>query len=157
MRWTRTGVALAAALTCAVAVAPVGFGAQPTITREAIDDTFDDEFLTDFCGVPVETNAVGHQITRTYTDESGRLIEVFTINVSVTSMSEEGTFRVRDVGADVTRISKDGVVHQIIGKLPFWFNGTAWVDPATDEIIKGPTGSDLFESTLDKACAALAP
>ena len=182
MRWTRTGVALAAALTCAVAVAPVGFGAQPTITREAIDDTFDDEFLTDFnawmrgaisrasgtSGVrsgsvkvrttaPVETHAVGHQITRTYTDDSGRLIEVFTINVSVTSTSEEGTFRVRDVGADVTRITKDGVVHQIIGKLPFWFNGTAWVDPATDEIIKGPTGSDLFESTLDKACAALAP
>jgi hypothetical protein len=157
MRWTRAGVALAAVLTCAVAAAPAGFAGKPTITREAVDETFDDGFLTDFCGVPVESHALGHQITRTYTDDSGRLIEVFTINVSVTSTSAEGTFRVRDVGADVTRITKDGVVHQIIGKLPFWFNGTAWEDPITGETLKEPTGSDLFQSTVDKACAALAP
>ena len=157
MRWTRTGIALAAALACAVAAAPVGLAGKPTITREAIDETFADEFLTDFCGVPVETRALGHQITRTYTDDSGRLIEVFTINVSVTSTSEEGTFRVRDVGADVTRVTKDGVVHQIIGKLPFWFNGTTWENPITGEVLKEPTGADLFESMLGKACAALAP
>ena len=140
-----------------MAAAPVGLAGKPTMTREAIDETFADEFLTDFCGVPVETRALGHQITRTYTDDSGRLIEVFTINVSVTSTSEEGTFRVRDVGADVTRVTKDGVVHQIIGKLPFWFNGTTWENPITGEVLKEPTGANLFESMLGKACAALAP
>jgi hypothetical protein len=148
---------LAAALVCAAVAVPSGFAGKPTMTREVVDETFADLFLTDACGVPVESHAAGHQITRAFTDSDGRLIEVFTINVSVTATSEDGTFRFRDVGADVTRVTKDGVVHQIIGKLPFWFNGTLWEDPITGEVLKGPTGADLFESTVEKACAALAP
>ena len=65
-----------------------------------------------------------------------------------------GTFRFKDVGADVTRITKDGVLHQI-GQLPFWFNGTSWEDPITGEVLKEPTGADRFESMIAKACAAL--
>jgi hypothetical protein len=125
--------------------------------REQIDDTFTDDFLSGECGVAVETHALGHQTSRSYTDGTGRLIEVFTINVGLTATSANGSFRFRDVGADVTRVTKDGVVHQIIGKLPFWFNGTAWENPITGEVLKEPTGADLFESMVGKACAALAP
>lgn len=153
----RAGFALAAALTCAVAVAPIGLAGKPTTTRETIDETFADGFLTFFCEVPVTTHASGHAITRTFTDDNGRLIEVFTVNVKLTATSADGTYRFQDVGADVTRITKDGVVHQIIGKLPFWFNGTIWEDPITGETLKEPTGADLFESMLGKACAALNP
>ena len=157
MGWKRAGIALVAALAFAVAVAPIGLAGKPTFTREQVDETFADTFLSDECGVSVETRALGHQTDRSYTDGTGRLVEVFTINVGLTSTSEFGTFRFRDVGADVTRITKDGVVHQIIGKLPFWFNGTTWENPITGEVLKQPTGPDLFESMLGKACAALAP
>jgi hypothetical protein len=157
MGWRPAGLVLAAALVCAAAVVPIGLAGKPTITREVVDETFADGFLTDACGVPVETHVAGHLIIRTFTDSNGRLIEVFTVNVSVTSTSDEGTFRFRDVGADVTRITHDGIVLQIIGKLPFWFNGTTWEDPITGEVLKEPTGSDLFESMVQKACAALAP
>jgi hypothetical protein len=156
MRQRLTVVVFATVVMCGVAVAPALAG-QPTITRETVDETFEDEFLTEECGVPVETRATGHQITRTFTDGKGRLIEVFTINVTLTATSEFGTFRFKDVGADVTRITKNGVVHQIIGQLPFWFNGTTWENPITGEVIKEPTGADLFESMLEQACGALAP
>jgi hypothetical protein len=127
------------------------------MTRVAVDETFPDGGLTAACGIPVQTHAFGHEITRSFTDGSGRLIEVFTLNVALTASSAESTFRFRDVGADVTRITKDGVVHQIVGKLPFWFNGTYWENPITGEPLKEPTGADLFEDMLAEACAALGP
>ena len=96
-------------------------------------------------------------MSRTSTGDDGRLLETFTINLSLTATSDYGAYRFRDVGADVTRITQDGVVHQVIGKLPFWFNGTAWENPVTGEVLKEPTGADLFEPMLEDACAALAP
>lgn len=149
-------MALATVALCGAVVAPALAG-KPTITRMTIDETFDDEFLTAECGVPVETRVSGHQITRSFTDSSGRLIEVFTLNLTITPSSTSGTFRLKDVGADVTRISKDGVVHQVIGQVPFFFNGTTWEDPTTGEVLKSPTGPDVFLRQLEKACAALAP
>ena len=155
MRRWKTGVALATvAVLCTAGQALAG---KPTIVREDLDETFADVFLSDECGVPVETRIVGHQIIRSYTDGDGRLVEVFTLNMTLTATSAFGTFRFKDVGADVTRITKDGVLHQIIGQLPFWFNGTAWEDPTTGEVLKEPTGTDRFESMTSKACAALGP
>jgi hypothetical protein len=153
MRRWKAGVALATvAVLCTAGQALAG---KPTIVREDLDETFADVFLSDECGVPVETRIVGHQIIRSFTDGDGRLVEVFTLNMTLTATSAFGTFRFKDVGADVTRITKDGVLHQIIGQLPFWFNGTSWEDPITGEVLKEPTGADRFESMIAKACAAL--
>lgn len=156
MRRIGAAIALATVLACGIAAAPA-LGGKPTITKEIVDETFEDDFLTEECGVPVVTRITGHQTTRTFSDGKGRLIEVFTINETLTATSEFGTFRFKDVGADVTRVTNDGVLHQIIGQLPFWFNGTMWENPITGEVLKEPTGADLFESMLGKACAALAP
>ena len=153
MRRWKAGVALATV--AALCTAGQALAGQPTIVREDLDETFADVFLSDECGVPVETRIVGHQIIRSYTDGDGRLVEVFTLNMTLTATSAFGTFRFKDVGADVTRITKDGVVHQIIGQLPFWFNGTSWEDPITGEVLKEPTGADRFESMTTKACASL--
>lgn len=149
-------VVFAVVLSCAAAIAPGSLGAPPTITHETIDVTFEDEFLTDFCGVPVESHATGKVTIREY-EEGGRLVAGATVNVTIVSTSDFGTVRFRDVGADLTRVTKDGLVHQVIGKLPFDFNGTLWEDPITGEILKEATGPDLFESMLEDACAALAP
>lgn len=155
MGWRRTALALATGLLCAVAVVPAGLAGKPTMVREAIDETFPDGFLTAECGIAVQTRVIGQQITRTH-DENGNLLEVFTINVTLTATSAEGTFRFNDVGSDVTRMTKDGLVHQINGQVPFWFNGTAWEDPVTGELLKEPT-KEVFESMLAQACAALNP
>ena len=153
MRRWKAGVTLATvAVLCTAGQALAG---KPTIVREDLDETFADVFLSDECGVSVETRIVGHQIIRSFTDGDGRLVEVFTLNMTLTATSAFGTFRFKDVGADVTRITKDGVLHQIIGQLPFWFNGTSWEDPITGEVLKEPTGAARFESMIAKACAAL--
>ena len=153
-RWNAVVALASVALFCVLA--GTAHAGKPTITRTAVDETFADEFLSEECGVPVETTVLGHQALRVYTD-GGRLIEGFTVNVTLTATSAFGTFRFKDVGADLTRVTQDGIVHQIIGKLPFWFNGTFWEDPITEEPIKEPTGPDLFDSMLERACAALAP
>jgi hypothetical protein len=155
MGWRKAAVALAIGLVCAVALVPAGLAGKPTLVREAIDETFPDVFLTTECGIAVETRAVGHQTTRTH-DGNGNLVEVFTINVKLTATSAEGTFRFNDVGSDITKITKDGVVHQINGQVPFFFNGTALENPITGEVLKEPTKL-VFESTLGAACAALNP
>jgi hypothetical protein len=156
-------LAIAAAVIAAATGTSVGLAATPTIERIAIDETFHDDFLSDVCGIDVEVHALGHRMTRLSSGDDGRLIETSTVNISFTATSAEGRYRFRDVGADVTRITKDGVVVQVIGKLPFWFNGVVWIDlndfadPFDDEIIKGPTGPDLFGSMLEAACSALHP
>jgi hypothetical protein len=150
-------VAAIAAVSVSCLVAWPALAGKPTIVRETTDLTFSDPFLSDACGVPVMAHVTGHQTLRTFADGKGRLIEVFTINDRIVATSAYGTFRFRDVGADVTRVTKDGIVHQIIGQLPFWFNGTTWEDPVTGEVLKSPTGADLFEPMLEDACAALAP
>jgi hypothetical protein len=156
MAGKRVGLVLALALVSTAVAVPAATAGKPTITRVAVDDTIVDTFLGELCGVPVETRFVGHEITRSF-DDGGRFVEVFTLNVSITATSPYGTFRLRDVGADLVRVTEDGVVVQLVGKLPFWFNGTAWIDPITGEELKEPTGGDLFEETAARACAALAP
>lgn len=163
MQTRRHGWLLAVTMLCAAILAPLALAAPPAIERESFDVTFPDGFLTAECGVAVQTQAVGHHMWRTSTGTNGKLIETHTVNIAFTATSAYGQFRFRDVGADIVRVTKNGVVVQLIGKLPFWFNGTTWIDPGDpgdpndDVIIKGPTGSDLFASMLDDACSALAP
>ena len=111
MRWTRTGIAVAKDCVCGGRRA-VGLAGKPTIAREAIDETSPDVFLTTECGVPVMSRASGHQITRTHRRDGSARRGVHHQR-RLTATSENGTFRFNDVGADMTRITKDGVVHQI--------------------------------------------
>ena len=50
--------------------AGLAVAAPPTIERINIDETFPDEFLTEECGVPVTTTALGHVILRTFSGEA---------------------------------------------------------------------------------------
>jgi hypothetical protein len=64
----------------------------PTIERVFdIDDTFPDEFLTDACGVPVTTNAQGHEIVRTYSGDGTGPAEVFTLKIALTATAGDNT------------------------------------------------------------------
>jgi hypothetical protein len=151
---TKTFVALCAA---AALVPASAAGAPPTIERVDIDDTFVDEFLSEACGVKATVHLVGHQMTRT--SESGRLLDVHTVSMTGIITSKFGSFRVKDVGSDSTRVTPDGqVIVSLRGQLPFFFKGVLKYDPAIagDNWLNEPNLA-AGERQVERACAALNP
>ena len=131
------------------------FAGKPTIERIDIDESFDDVFLTEECGVPVTTRVHGHITVRTFEGRGTGAAELTTINIAFTATSGDNTYRFRDVGADLLRIEPDGTaILMIIGQVPFEFAGVLKIDLETGEAILEPQHS--LEGNLDKACAALA-
>ena len=144
-----TGVLLLAGL-----VAPsMGAGAKPVFERITVDESFDDEELSEACGVAVTSTLSGHVTLRTFPAGSS-VATVNTINIGITATAGGRTFRFRDVGADVARVEPDGTVVLLIsGQVPFFFAGALKIDPETEEVILEP--KDRSEAQIAKACAAL--
>ena len=138
-----------------VGVAPSAFAETPTIERIDIDESFDDDFLTEECGVPVTTRVLGHITIRTFEGRGTGAAELGTRNLAFTAASGDNTYRFRDVGADLLRVEPDGTaILMIIGQVPFEFAGVLKIDLETGEAIREPQHS--LEGNLEKACAALA-
>jgi hypothetical protein len=134
--------------------AGVATGAAPTMERINVDETFVDDDLTEACGVPVTTTALGHVIVRTFSGEGTGIAQVNNISVGLTATTGDRTFRFRDVGADVVQIKPDGtLVLLITGQVPFAFAGVLKINPETEEVILEPR--DRSEEQLAKACKAL--
>ncbi len=134
--------------------AGVATGAAPTMERINVDETFVDDDLTEACGVPVTTTALGHVIVRTFSGEGTGIAQVNNISIGLTATAGDRTFRFRDVGADVVQIKPDGtLVLLITGQVPFAFAGVLKINPETEEVILEPR--DRSEEQLAKACKAL--
>jgi hypothetical protein len=147
-------VATAWVIPAGVGVAPSVFAAKPTIERFDIDEVFDDDFLTEECGVPVTIRAQGHIIVRTFEGGGTGAAELSTLNLLLTAMSGDNTYSSRDVGADLLRVEPDGTaILMIIGQIPFGFAGVLKIDLATGEAILEPQHS--LEGNVEEACAAL--
>ena len=140
-------------LAVAAVVAPGASAGKPTIERFDIEETSADDFLTEACGVPVTTTARGHVIVRTFPDGTGPA-EIRTLNIGLTAMAGDNTYKFRDVGADHVQVKRDGTaILMIIGQVPFEFTGVLKIDLATGEVILEPQHST--EGNVEKACAAL--
>jgi hypothetical protein len=147
-------VATASVIPAGVGVAPSVFAAKPTIERFDIDESFDDDFLTEECGVPVTIRAQGHIIVRTFEGGGTGAAELSTLNLLLTAMSGDNTYSSRDVGADLVRVEPDGTaILMIIGQIPFGFAGVLKIDLETGEAILEPQHS--LEGNVEEACAAL--
>ena len=150
-RLALSGVALVGAGLCGSSV--VG-AARPESERIVVDDEFEDDVLSEECGVPVTTRVQGHVILRTFDDSGTGVVSLNTISLSLTATAGDRIFRFRDVGADLVRIEPDGTaVLQIIGQVPFEFAGVLKVDLDTGEVILEPR--DRSEWQIERACAAL--
>ena len=141
-----------------VAVGVIGPGvasaAAPTFERITVDDTFVDEELSEACGVTVTVTVRGQITLRTFQDDGSGLVELRTLNLAVTATADGRTFRLRDVGGDLTRIEPDGTaLLYITGQVPFFFAGVAIIDLETDEAIIEPR--DRSEWQIERACAVL--
>ena len=144
---------LAGMLVLGALLAPGAFAGKPTIERLEIDESFADDFLTEACGVPVTTRALGDIIVRTFPDGGTGLAELQTINVGLTATAGGNTIQFRDVGADIVRIDPDGTaILMIVGQVPFNFTGALKIDLETGEAILEPHDSS---GRIDRACAAL--
>ena len=146
--------ATSAMVAVVVGSAAPALAAPPSIERMPVNDTFVDQFLSDACGVEVTTTARGAITIRTFDRERPGPVELASINVGLTATADGRTFRFRDVGADLTRITRDGtVVLQISGQVPFDFAGVLKIDVTTGEAILEP--KDRSQKQLARACAAL--
>jgi hypothetical protein len=140
-------VAVGAAL-----LSPPATAAPPQIDREVVDDVFDDDFLTDECGVPVETRVTGRIANRSFDDSGTGVVNVFTINLTFTATSGDNTVRFKDVGGDVLKVLPDGtLVLAVIGQIPFDFTGVLKVNLTTGDVIHEP--QHVTDTT--KVCATL--
>jgi hypothetical protein len=160
---TRMKRLLTTAITLAAAtglLAGTAQAAPPNISREVIDvpPTYDD-VVSEWCGFDVDYSVQGFAIRRTFDDRTEGVAEIFTINavVTLTGPSGEQYQLRRDVGADSTRVTRDGTtVKTIAGQVPFQHTGVLKIDLATGDWIHGPT-RDTYEREVAAACAALAP
>jgi hypothetical protein len=103
-----------------------------------VNDMFQDEGLTEECGVPVTTTATGRVTIFTFPD--GKVLQnMTTLNVSLVATAGDNQARFRDVGIDQVRVQPDGtVILSIVGQVPFEFTGVLKINLETDEVILEP-------------------
>jgi hypothetical protein len=104
----------------------------------AVDDTFEDEFLTEACGVEVTTTITGSITVFTFPDGTV-LQELTTLNLAIVATAGDNQARFRDVGIDQVRVAPDGtVILSIVGQVPFGFTGVLKINLDTGEAILEP-------------------
>lgn len=119
--------------------------------------TFEDEFLTEECGVGVETTVEGKVKGQFFGEDGKGVLNVFTLNVSLVARAGDNFFNFRDVGGDIIQQGPDGsLIAVIFGQVPFspdgpGFNGALKIDLVADEVIQEPTR--IVDTS--RACRAL--
>jgi hypothetical protein len=89
--------------------------------------------------------------------EGNGVREIFTVNLTGIITSEFGSFKVKDVGSDATRVTRTGqVIVSIRGQVPFLFKGVMKFDGTTEEPLNNPNFA-AGERQIERACAALNP
>ena len=140
MRRQRTSGVLAVLGALLVVVLGANGAAGQAPEREVIqvNVTFDDEALTEECGVPVTTTATGRVTIFTLPDRRV-LQDLSTVNVSVVATAGDNQIRLRDVGISQVREQADGtVILSIVGQVPLDFIGVLKLNLDTDEVILEP-------------------
>ncbi|HKJ12808.1 MAG TPA: hypothetical protein VJ976_10535 [Ornithinimicrobium sp.] len=138
-----------------VSAAPMSAAAPPESERIVVDDTFDDEFLTDSCGVSVTGSITGFVIARTFTNPAGNLQTLNSVSLTLTLTSELGSISGRASGAEIVKSGPDGqVTLNVTGRRLGDYSGLLVVDLDTGEVVKEPQYT-FGERELERACAAL--
>jgi hypothetical protein len=131
-------VGLAALLVGALAETAAAVG-KPEIETITFSDTFEDEFLTDECGVDVTTSVDGRITFFTFPDQPVGPQDLSSFHVNLVATAGDNSVRFNDVGIDLVRVEPDGtVVLMVIGQVPFEFTGALIIDLDTGEVILEP-------------------
>jgi hypothetical protein len=131
-------VGLAALLVGALAETAAAVG-KPEIETITFSDTFEDEFLTDECGVDVTTSVDGRITFFTFPDQPLGPQDLTSFHVNLVATAGDNSVWFNDVGIDLVRVEPDGtVILMVIGQVPFEFTGTLMIDLDTGEVILEP-------------------
>lgn len=109
--------------------------------RETItfSDTFEDEFLSEACGVDVTTTLNGRITFLVFPDRPVGVQDITSVHVDALAIAGDNRVRFKDVGVDLVRISPDGTLTlMLVGQLPFDFTGVLKIDLTTGEVIHEP-------------------
>jgi hypothetical protein len=112
---------------------------KPETETITFSDTFEDEFLTDACGVDVTTSVNGRITFFTFPDQPVGPQDITSVHVNLAASAGDNTVRFKDVGVDVVRVQPDGTaVLMVVGQVPFDFTGVLMIDLTTGEVILEP-------------------
>ena len=132
--------------------APAGAGGKPITETVTFSETFDDEELTDVCGVEVTTTLDGRLTFFTFPDRPVGPQDLTSVHVSFVARAGDNAVRFHDVGIDMVSIMPDGTaILMIVGQVPFEFTGALMIDLATGEAILEP----VHVVTPDRVCRLL--
>jgi hypothetical protein len=131
-------VGMTAFLVVSLAAPAAGIG-RPEMETITFSDTFEDEFLTDACGVDVTTSVEGRITFFTFPDRPVGPQDLTSVHVNFVAGAGDNTVRFQDVGIDLVRVEPDGTaVLMIVGQVPFDFTGALMIDLTTGEVIMEP-------------------
>jgi hypothetical protein len=118
----------------------------PERETETFSDSFEDEFLTDACGVEVTTSVEARFTFFTFPDQPVGPQDITSVHVNLVATAGDSAVQFKDVGVDVVRVEPDGtVVLMVVGLVPFEFIGVLMVNLDTGEVILEPHHS--FDTT----------
>jgi hypothetical protein len=144
-------VGLAAMFLLLVAT-PAGARGKPIMETVTFSETFDDEELSDVCGVEVTTTMEGRLTFFTFPDQPVGPQDLTSVHVSFVARAGDNAVRFHDVGIDMISIMPDGTaILMIVGQVPFEFTGVLMIDLATGEAILEP----VHLVTPDRVCSLL--
>jgi len=130
----------------------VASAAAPERETITFSETWQDEFLTEACGVDVTSTANGRITMLTFPDRPVGPQDLTSIHVDFLSTAGNNSVRVKNVGIDLVRVEPDGTVILMgTGQSPFGFAGVFKVNLTTGEVIMEP------QHTIDttRACHLL--
>jgi hypothetical protein len=169
----RVTLFVAFALALAFTASPV-LAAKPTITE--VNETFQDEFLTEICGFPVTITITGLLVTRVR--EGGNLAITFATtgaNFRITLTGPTGNSIVQKIaGLDELTFTATSITFKFSGLGTFLvipgtgvvqisagrFSSTVIFDPVTGEIVDETfsfRGREVFNLSEERICELLAP
>jgi hypothetical protein len=138
LRKVRSFLGLSAFLMFALADAAAA-GGKPVKETITFSDTFEDEFLTEACGVDVTTSVEGRLTFFTFPDRPVGPQDMTSVHVDLVATAGDNAVRFKDVGIDLVRVEPDGTaILMVVGQVPFEFTGVLMIDLTTGEVILEP-------------------
>jgi hypothetical protein len=129
---------LTAVLVMSLAPAAWAVG-KPEMETITISDTFEDEELSEACGVDVTTSVHGHITVLVFPDRPVGPQDLRTIHLTFVARSVGNAVRFKDVGVDLVRVLPDGTaIVMVVGQVPFEFTGVLKINLETGDVILEP-------------------
>ena len=132
-------IVLGLAAVLVLTLSDVAAAGKPEMETITFSDTFDDDELSDECGVDVTTSVDGRLTFFTFPDRPVGPQEMTSVHINFTATAGDNVVRFNDVGIDAVRVQPDGTaILVIVGQVPFEFTGVLVIDLGTGEAILEP-------------------